>query len=363
MVFAVLLPGPLRAEERPLFAWFSDLKPGQAFWELHKAFTLAAARDLNVDITTYWSAKDQHLYERQLNAAATGEDLRKPADGLIFVNMKKQGRRILGAIERNAVPAMLNVDLLDHAEFGKPRERYRHWIGEMQVDEEEAGYILATRLIREARQRGMVSEDGKVHLIAISGHVADHLTHLRTGGLKRAVEEDPGVVLEQIFHTKFWSREEGRKLVRTGLRRYPQATVVWSINDGVALGVIEGAKAVGRTPGSDLLTGGMDWVMEGLDAVAKGESLLSVGGMFMHGGWSVVLLYDYLHGNDFRVDEGVVLKTANGVLDSENVAQYLALFADGNWDKVDFRRFSKVLNPEMERYDFSHAAILRSLER
>lgn len=42
-------------------------------------------------------------------------------------------------------------------------------------------------------------------------------------------------------------------------RRYPQTTAIWNASDGMALGAIEAARNAGRTPGEDVIVGGVDW--------------------------------------------------------------------------------------------------------
>jgi hypothetical protein len=74
-----------------------------------------------------------------------------------------------------------------------------------------------------------------------------------------------------------------------------------------------------------------------------------------------VLLYDYEHGRDFAEAAVQLQPQFFGALHSDNIDAFLNKLGDRNWRKIDFRKFSKVLNPTMKEYDFSLEAILQQL--
>ena len=168
--------------------------------------------------------------------------------------------------------------------------------------------------------------------------------------------------LLQVANAKNWSTKEGEFLFSKGLKRFKETNVVWSANDDIAVGVIAAIKKSGKTPGKDILTGGMDWTPDALAAVESGEMVCSLGGLFMHGGWASILAYDYLGKKDFKSDVGVRVKTDIEVLSSENIADYLKKFKTRDWSKVDFKKFSKRHNPKLKKYDFSVKALLENLK-
>lgn len=121
----------------------------------------------------------------------------------------------------------------------------------------------------------------------------------------------------------------------------------------MALGAMEGAKALGRIPGEDIFFVGVNWKKEALQKIVDNTMLASGGGHFMIGGWSLVLLYDYHNGRDFE-EEGVQLKMKIfEVLDKNNVSPYLTRYGAENWAGVNFTLYSKVLNPDLTKYEFS----------
>jgi hypothetical protein len=45
------------------------------------------------------------------------------------------------------------------------------------------------------------------------------------------------------------------------------------------------------------------------------------------------------------------------LITGENVDDHISFLAKPDWNKVDFRQFSKVHNKSLEKYDFSFKAI------
>ena len=82
----------------------------------------------------------------------------------------------------------------------------------------------------------------------------------------------------------------------------------------------------------------------------------------MEAGWALLLMHDYHFGYDFISDTGTEITTTMQALTEENINDYLRKFGDGNWNKIDFRRFSKKYNPHLSKYDFSLDAVLHSVD-
>ena len=81
------------------------------------------------------------------------------------------------------------------------------------------------------------------------------------------------------------------------------------------------------------------------------------GGHFITGAWALVMIYDYHHGRDFA-DEGLELERSMfAQFDPRLADRYLQRF-DGGIRGVDFRRYSRALNPKLKRYDFGFAQLL-----
>jgi len=102
--------------------------------------------------------------------------------------------------------------------------------------------------------------------------------------------------------------------------------------------------------------GGVDWAEVGLQAVASGTQWVSVGGHFLEGRWSVVLAYDYLQGRDFG-ELHVSWRTRMEAVSAENGEAVSPVLGQLRPEQIDFRRYSRHLNPEKPSYDFRVDAV------
>lgn len=347
------------AEPKPLnIAWFSELDPEHSYWKQNLAFASAAAEDLGVKLVPHYVRSDQILY-RELLAESVAPSSPRAVDGVIFLNIKRQGHALLREIEQGNVPAISNVLSMNYAHVGRPREQYDQWIGEIVDKEVENGYQLALRLIHEAKRLGLRGPDRKVHVVAINGKATDSAAERRLSGLNKALHAREDVKLHQTFYAPNWSRGEGELFTEVALKRYPHTGVIWAANDDILLGVLTASEKQSRSAGKDFVTGSIDGTIDVIRHVADGQVVCTIGGLSLHSGWAVILLHDYLHGIDFLSDTGVIIENAATMIDKENAHEYLSRFGDGDWSRVDFTQFSKVHHPELDSYSFSLAELLR----
>jgi ABC-type sugar transport system substrate-binding protein len=330
--------------------------PTGGFWTSVTAFMQAAARQLNIDLEVIYSERDHIRMQRQAREVAARPVL---PDYLIVVNEKQAADEMIKAAESSGLKVFVICNTLSEdqmKQMGGPREKYPHWIGSLIPDSEYAGYQIAKRIIERAMPAG-VAKDGRLHLFAISGDLATQTALLRLDGMRQAVSEYPKVELQQVFNGE-WRRDIAYRQTKIALARYPRTSAIWAANDPIAIGAIEGAMAAGRRPGRDIFIGGLNWDAPALAKIQNGTLQVSVGGHFMTGGWALILLYDYHHGRDF-IEEGAQLqRPIFGVLDRSNIDLFLARFGDRNWNKVEFARWSKVLNPQLKAYNFSAESVI-----
>jgi hypothetical protein len=132
---------------------------------------------------------------------------------------------------------------------------------------------------------------------------------------------------------------------------------VWAGNDLMAFGAMASWEKRGGKPGVDAWFSGINTSTEALAAIKSGRLTALAGGHFITGAWALVLIYDYHHGRDFA-DEGLELQRPMFAAFTARLAdRYLERFSNG-FDSVDFRRYSKVRNPQLRRYDFGFAQLL-----
>jgi len=246
-----------------------------------------------------------------------------------------------------------NTDVPDaaRASIGMPRTVLSGWLGHLSPDNIAAGRVLVTLLGKQAERLGLASERS-VPMVALSGTLDSSAAKDRDRGLLAAAVQQRSDLLQLVYAN--WSRELAREKTEVLLERYPNTVSIWSASDGMALGAIEAARNAGRTPGKDLLVGGVDWQPEALESIRQGELLVSLGRHFMGGGLALLLLHDYHHGRDFGdMSPDYVFRYQLEPATRDNADQVERVMTSSNWQEADFRRFSRALNPGLRAQDFS----------
>lgn len=354
---ALLLAAPAQASDKPLVAFANPGGKGDAFFQLMTDFMQAAANDLGFELEVYYGDRNHVLIDENITAIFNKSPL---PDYIIGMNARGSGERLLEMAELTGIKTVfVNQSFLGEARgrAGYPGENFKHWLFEYLPDDVHSGYLLARTLIEEALAKGLTDANGRVQILAISGHDASPASVLREEGLKKAVAEYPSAMLRQVVHAS-WKRNLAREQTKGLVSRYPEISVIWAASDKMALGVCEGLRELGKQPGGQILTGGVDWASLAMNMVENGDFTVTVGGHFMDGAWALVMLYDIIHGSRLpRPDKS----TFSGIT-KKNIASYKANFNTGNWDKIDFTRFSKHANPELEHYEFGLDAVLKQFE-
>ncbi|WP_339936248.1 substrate-binding domain-containing protein, partial [Undibacterium luofuense] len=205
--------------------------------------------------------------------------------------------------------------------------------------------------------QGLAGSDHKLHMIAIAGDRSTTTSLKRNQGMLRAVSEQSDVVLEQQVYGE-WNRAKAREQSDWLYQRYPQVRVVWAGNDLMAFGAMESWAERGGKPGSDAVFSGINTSEEAMTKLRTGSLAALAGGHFIAGAYALVMLYDYHNGHDFA-DEGLELERSMFILFSaDDAKRFQSQYGDLDFHKVDFRRFSKVLNPAVRQYQFSFRQIL-----
>ncbi|MBF0202767.1 MAG: ABC transporter substrate-binding protein [Desulfamplus sp.] len=325
---------------------------GNRFWDLQTSFMQASANDLSMDLEVIYSTGG-HRYEYEELAKKILTSSNKP-DYLISIFKKGISERILQLAEKEGVRYFtINTDISGEEQklIGKPREKFKYWIGQMIPDDTQAGYQLAKILIEKARKLNLKGTDGKIQILGISGSMDSSAALDRNAGLEKAIKDHPDTILHQIVFTN-WDQEDSRQRVSRFLIRYPELNIIWCASDGISLGVVQAIEENGKIPGQHILTGGIDWSKEGLQAVKEGKMLTTLGGHFMEGGLALVLLYDYHHGKDFATESGIRITTGFKSITSENIQAYENKLRVEKWGSINFKKLSKVYNSKWEKYNF-----------
>ena len=342
-------------------ALFSPLG-SSPFWTLVANLAGEAANDLGIEFRLYDAELNHFKMIEQVREAVTGPN---KVDAVVFPNFKRSGLPILKIAEEAKIPTFLfNSPIGAEQDAGKPREKFKYWIGEMLPDDTGATMSLANVLIEEAKRKGKVASDGKVHIVGIGGIISDSASIVRVNGFKKAMRNRTDVVLHQVVATD-WGPEKGKQKFLGLIKRYPQTTAVWSASYRITDGIVEGMYEIGLRPGKDVMVNTLILNEDVLKAIKSGQLAATAGGHYIEGAWVMVLLYDYFHGIDFA-QESLRMKTPMEIVTKENVDFYIGKLtkeklSKTNLKRIDFTRFSKKFNLGLKKYNFSLEAVLSQL--
>lgn len=352
-----------RSEARPLTIVFvSPGKSGEVYWDMVAQTMRAAGRQLDAHIEVLTSERNYRTMQ-ELGFAVLAR-ANKP-DFLILSNEESAATPILEAAEAAGVKTLLLSNTLigaDATRLGPPRRVLKTWLGDITTDLQTAGARMANALIGAARREKWQSPDGKIHLLGIGGDEITPASIARNAGLQLAAATAPDVVIDRMLFAN-WTQSEAEQVTTNYLgwaeRKGIRPAGIWAGNDPMALGALKAISAAGLVPGQDIQVVGLNWSEEALRAIRTGRLLLTDGGHFLLGGWSVVLLRDYADGCDFAANSPhVEVKTS--AITRDNLASVGDLIETRAFDRIGFTRF-RAQAGRCGRYDFSIDALISSL--
>lgn len=336
-------------------------KSDEVYWLTASRAMEAAASDLDIRLNVLYSER-QHPRSVALARQIIALPPAQRPDYVIFSNDYATGPELLRLFNSAGIKSFMAFSArekpVDHAGIGTPRQQYPLWLGSLEPRAEDAGYLTAKALIARGRAAHLARSGGKLQLLAISGDRSTPSSLARSEGMHRAVAEAGDVQLLQEVYAS-WEQARAAEQGRWLYLRYPQAHLVWAGNDLMAFGAMDAWRAQGGTPGKNGFFSGINTSEQALAALGDGTLSALAGGHFIAGAWALVLLYDYHHGRDFA-DEGLELARPMFTLfDTRSAARFNQRYHDLDFSRVDFRRYSKVLNPQLSRYNFDFKQLLQ----
>jgi ABC-type sugar transport system substrate-binding protein len=351
------------ADAKPLnIVFVNPGKTGEVYWDMVAQTMQAAGRKLNAHVEVLTSERNYRtMQELGLGVVARAD---KP-DYLILSNEESAAVPILEAAEAAGVKTLLLSNTLigeDAKRFGPPRAKLRTWLGDITTDLTTAGARMANALIGAARNEKWQSPDGKIHLLGIGGDEITPASIARNAGLQLAVAAAPDVVVDRMLFAN-WTQSEAEQVAANYLswaqRKGIRPAGIWAGNDPMALGALKAVVAAGIKPGEDIQVVGLNWSEDALREIKAGRLLLTDGGHFLLGGWSIVVLRDYADGCDFAsASSHIEVKTS--AITRDNLGSVAALIKNRAFDRIDFARF-RAKPDRCGQYDFSVDTLISSL--
>lgn len=354
-LIALLLASAAQLSLAMTVAFINPGRHDEPFWLTAGEAMQAAAHSLGLQFEQHFAERDMERVLQLAQAIAARPAAQRP-DYVVLVNEKGslvRAAQVLGAAGIKSFAAFSGLLPQDRARWA-PRQGLPLLLGSLEPRAEDAGLLSAQALIQAAGAR----PGERLQLAAIHGDRSTPSSIQRHEGLRRALARHPEVdLLQQTFAD--WRRETAEQQAEALLKRHPQVRLIWTGSDLMAFGAMDAAARAGRRVGKDLLFSSINTSKEAMQALIDGRLSALAGGHFLAGAWALVMLYDYHEGRDFAADEGLELMRPMFMLFTKPDAQrYLARFGEGIRD-LDFRRYSKALNPGIKRYAFDPQPLLR----
>jgi ABC-type sugar transport system substrate-binding protein len=356
---AVLLCGAgARAQS---VAFINPGKSNEIYWMTVTQGMQAAARSLGMTFEVQYAEREP-LKTFEIARAMVARDVARRPEYIVITDDYSVADQLVKIIDAAGVRTFLaysSIPVDQRGGIGSPRGKYKGWLGSLEPRAEDAGYLTARALIERGSRDKAFGPDGKLRMLAIAGDRSTPSSLKRNQGMRRAVAENPAVVVEAEVYAA-WARERAAEQADWLYQRYPDARLVWAGNDLMAFGAMAAWEKRGGKPGTDAWFSGINTSTEALQAIKSGRLTALAGGHFITGAWALVMLYDYGHGRDFA-EEGLELERPMFAEFTPQLAdRYIERFS-GGFDGVDFSRYSKVRNPRLQRYNFGFAQLLDAM--
>ncbi len=224
--------------------------------------------------------------------------------------------------------------------IGAPRDRFENWLLHSQADDRKAGYDLTELIVTMAREKFDLADDEMVTVSAIGGGRDTGASSLRRDGLYDYLGRgDARTSVNQFIYTD-WSYEYGRSVAKTLLRRYGKPHVIWTAYTPLARAALDVWNETYLDKPLPVI-GTIGWGEEVIELVEQEELAVVLGGHFMEGAWLLTLVYDHYNGIDFEDEIGLEMRVTLSKVDAANVRPFKTRFGDRDWQKIEFKHFSK----------------------
>src|SRR5215471_8994526 len=111
---------------------------------------------------------------------------------------------------------------------------------------------------------------GQAKIIEIEGTVGSSPAVLRKQGFDARIATQPGMSI-LVSQSGDFVQQKGHDVAMQLIPAYPTATVIFSHNDAMSLGVIQAMTELGKVPGRDLLIVSIDGIRQATQAILDGK--------------------------------------------------------------------------------------------
>lgn len=316
------------------------------FWSDFISIMRKSASDLELELEVLYGDKNRFSTKRMVTEVLNRET---PPHFLVTIANLRLANYILEMAEKKQVYTLIvntNLDRQDKRNVGEPRERFAYWLGSVYPNDQQAGYLLGEELLKIAQSKSKIST---FPLLSFAGTRDTSVSTNRIKGLKKFVDDySDKVILQQTMYGG-WDKSIVKKMMPKLLRRYPSTNIYWSAGGGMSLGILDSLESSKTIS----VVGEIEWSNSILEKILQDKIDVAVGGHFMDGAWTMVLIKDFSKGIDFKDDIGLNYETNFYVVTKKKLLEKKNYFFNNEWKKINFRQYSKHYNPHIKKYDFN----------
>ena len=305
------------------------------FWLTTIKHLKNASKQLGAELEIIYTNTHHTFYMQEISKIV----MRKKEDrphyfiGLPYKHFEK---RILDKFSKTDIKVFfinLNIENEIRKEIGYPREKYPNWIGHFYPDDLQAAEIITKEISNKCLKNR--------NIIAITGNNLSTASIMREQSFKQN-SKLLGLNLQQSFSAS-WKKENVKRIMPHIESRYPRTCGFIVASDLMAEGVIETARRKYQVCS-------IDWTLKGLTLIKEKKLLCSAGGHFLEAAFSLVAIFDYHNGIDFKKDIGLTHKTIFNIATAKNIDSVISNFYTHNKFQ-SFRNFSKFYSKH-KKYKF-----------
>lgn len=260
------------------------------FWQRYKEFMERTADELGVELVTVNANNSGDRLSRGVDDLVA-----RGVDGLIFVPYFGAGPKGIATTDAAGIVSMC-VDTTP--EDIVPGGQFPNYIGFVGPDDETAGYNMADALSKTITP----GADGTKNIVALEGTPGTSVAINRFKGLERYIDEGGDLVLVGTAVGNFVAGDS-QAAMDDLLQRNPELQGVWCANGGTATGAVASLNNAGKNPGEDVKVVTMDLNPDNVERIEAGEIEFDTGGHWLQGGFSLIIMHDWLNGQKIAEDQ------------------------------------------------------------
>jgi simple sugar transport system substrate-binding protein len=257
-----LSDGPAVAAEKKIVVGFAQIG-AESDWRVANTNSIkTACAEAGFDLRFVDAQQKQ---ENQIKALR--DFITQGVDVIGFAPVVESGwDEVIAEINEAGIPLILS----DRTTDIKNTDYYVTWMGSNFVEEgEKAGKWLVDYLKSQGRDKDPIS------IVELQGTVGSGPAIDRKKGFENVLKDHPNLKITQS-QTGDFTRDLGKTVMESFLKKGDKIDVLYAHNDDMALGAIQAIREAGLKPGKDVIIIGVDAVRGAFEAMVAGEMNVTV---------------------------------------------------------------------------------------